>query len=313
MKAVQMTAVGGPEVLSPVALPEPALTSPHAVKVRVKAAGINPVDTKLRGRGLFHPDALPAVLGLDGAGVVEEVGSAVTRFGPGDRVWYCNGGLGGEPGNYAEFHLVDESVAQPMPQGLDFVQAAAAPLVLLTAYEGLFDRAGMREGQTVLVHAGAGGVGHVAIQLAKIAGARVITTVSTPEKAEFVRSLGADAVIDYKQQDLVEAVMEWTGGRGVDIALDTVGPEVFQASIPAVAHYGDLVTLLDPSAVKGGAIDWKEARNRNLRIGFELMLTPLLRDLPEARAHQGEILRQCAQWIDAGRLNLKSSVNPARP
>jgi len=299
MKAVQMTATGGPEVLQPLDLPEPQLHSPSGIKVRVKAAGINPVDTKLRGRGLFYPDALPAILGLDGAGVVEAVGAEVARFRPGDEVWYCNGGLGGEPGNYAEYHIVDEAVAQPKPESIDFTRAAAAPLVLLTAYEALFDRAGMREGRTVLVHAGAGGVGHVAIQLAKIAGARVITTVSTEEKANFVRSLGADAVVNYKEHELLDAVMEWSGGRGVDIALDTVGPETLKASIPAVAPYGDLVTLLDP-----GAVEWKEARNRNLRIGFELMLTPLLSDLPEARAHQGEILRQCAEWIDAGRLRI---------
>ncbi len=303
MKAVYMTATGGPEVLQSLDLPEPELHSASGIKVRIRAAGINPVDTKLRGRGLFYPDAaLPAILGLDGAGVVEAVGAEVTRFRPGDEVWYCDGGLGGEPGNYAEYHIVDEAVVQPKPDSIDFIEAAAAPLVLLTAYEALFDRAGMREGRTVLVHAGAGGVGHVAIQLAKIAGARVITTVGTEEKADFARSLGADAVINYKEQDLLEAVMEWSGGRGVDIVLDTVGPETFKASIPAVAHYGDLVTLLDP-----GAVEWKEARNRNLRIGFELMLTPLLSNLPEARAHQGEILRSCADWIDAGRLKIHVS------
>jgi NADPH2:quinone reductase len=298
MKAVQMTATGGPEVLQPVQLPEPSLPSPTALKVRVKAAGVNPVDTKLRRRGLFFPDALPAILGLDGAGVVEAVGPEVSRFQPGDKVWYCNGGIGAEPGNYAELHVVDQAVAQPMPVGADFVHAAAGPLVLLTAYESLFDRAHLQPGQSVLVHAGAGGVGHVAIQLAKLGGARVIATISDAEKARLARDLGADEVVSYRDRDWAAAVLDWTGGRGVDVALDTVGPQVFKETIPAVAHYGALVTLLDP----GSGLEWGEARNRNLRIGFELMLTPLLRDLPEARARQGEILRRCADWIETGQL-----------
>jgi NADPH2:quinone reductase len=300
MRAVQMMQVGGPGVLRAVNLPDPSLRTPTQVKIRVRAAGVNPVDTKIRSRGLFFPGALPAILGLDGAGVVEEVGAAVTRFRPGDEVWYCNGGLGGEPGNYAQYQVAEEAVLEAKPRSLDFTAAAAAPLVLLTAYEALFDRARLQPGQTVLVHAGAGGVGHVAIQLAKLGGARVLTTVSTADKAGFARALGADETVDYRSRDWVQAVLDWTGGRGADIVLDTVGPEVFKASIPAVAHYGDLVTLLDP-----GPVDWKEARTRNLRIGFELMLTPMLRALPEARAHQGEILRRCAEWIDGDRLGIQ--------
>jgi NADPH2:quinone reductase len=269
--------------------------------VRLAAAGVNPVDTKIRTRGVFVPDGLPAVLGCDGAGVVEAVGEEVTRFSPGDEVWFCHGGLGGSEGNYAEYALVDESVAQPKPANLDFVHAAAAPLVLITAWEALFDRAGLTEGKTVLVHAGAGGVGHVAIQLARLAGARVCTTVSGPEKAELVHSLGAEYAINYREEDLAEAVMDWTEGRGVDVALDTVGPDVLAGTIPAMAHYGDLITILQP----GPDIDWTEARTRNLRIGFELMLTPMLRDLPRAREGQGEILRRCAEWIDAGELRIE--------
>jgi NADPH2:quinone reductase len=301
MHAIHMTAVGDPEVLRPVEVfvPEPG---PGELLVRVQAAGVNPVDTKLRRRGLFFADALPAILGLDGAGTVAALGAGVSRFRAGDRVWYCHGGLGAAPGNYAEYHIIPETEAELMPVRLDFTTAAAGPLVLLTAWEALFDRARLQAGQTVLVHAGAGGVGHVAIQLARIAGARVMTTVSNPEKADLVRSLGAEHVVDYRTTDFVRAALDWTGGRGVDLVLDTVGPEVFAASIPAVAHFGDLVTLLDP-----GPADWQEARTRNLRIGFELMLTPLLRDLPEARAHQGEILRRCAEWIDAGKLRLAVS------
>ena len=300
MKAVQMTATGSPDILELVDIPEPEILQPHQIKVRLRAAGVNPIDTKLRARGLLFPDALPAVLGCDGAGEVAAVGEQVTRFHVGDGVWFCNGGLGSEQGNYAEFTLVDEAVAQPMPGNADYVTAAAAPLVLITAWEALFDRAHLGKDQTVLIHAGAGGVGHVAIQLAVLAGARVCATVGDEDKAAFARELGAEYVIDYRDEDLVEAVMAWTQGVGVDLALDTVGPAVFRQTIPAVTHYGDLVTLLDP----GPLIDWKEARTRNLRIGFELMLTPMLRNLPTAREHQGEILRRCGDWMGDGKLRV---------
>ncbi|CAK0761523.1 NADPH:quinone reductase [Gammaproteobacteria bacterium] len=302
MKAVTMIACGEPEdVLRFQEIPEPSPPPPHSLRIRLHAAGINPVDAKLRRRGLLFPNvSLPAVLGCDGAGVVESIGAGVTRFQPGDEVWYCHGGLGREPGNYAEWNHVPETVAQPKPKTLSWAEAAASPLVLLTAWEALFDRARLLAGQTVLIHAGAGGVGHLAIQMAKLAGARIATTVGSQEKAEWARRWGAEKVILYREQNFVEAILDWTGGRGVDVAFDTVGPEIFRQSIPAVAPYGDLVTLLAPDP----GMDWQEARVRNLRIGFELMLTPMLRDLPEARDHQGEILRRCGEWFDQHKLTL---------
>lgn len=303
MKVILMHVTGGPQILDATEREIPSLSAPTDLLVRLKAAGVNPVDTKIRARGVFVPEGLPAVLGCDGAGVVEAVGEGVSRFEPGDEVWFCHGGLGGPEGNYAEYALVDEDIAQPKPGSLDFAHAAAAPLVLITAWEALYDRAKLAADKTVLIHAGAGGVGHVAIQLARLAGARVCTTVSNPQKAEFVQSLGAECAINYQEEDLVEAVMDWTEGKGVDVALDTVGPEVFARTIPAMAHYGDLVTILQP----GPDLDWKEARNRNLRICLEIMLTPMLRDLPEARKRQGEILRSCAEWIDVGKLSIHVS------
>jgi NADPH2:quinone reductase len=298
MRAIEIRETGGPAVLQPVERPVPALTGPTDVLVRLMAAGVNPVDTKLRSRGPLIADGLPMVPGCDGAGVVEAVGPEVRGLAPGTAVWLCHGGLGGPVGNYAEYIVAGAAGVRPKPRALSFVEAAAAPLVLITAWEALFDRAGLKAGQTVLIHAGAGGVGHVAIQLARIAGARVAATVSSPEKATFAHEMGAEYTINYRDEDLVEAVMEWTAGRGVDIGFDTVGPEVFRRTIPAMAHYGSLITILDP----GPDQDFKEARNRNLRIGFELMLTPMLRDLPEARAHQGEILDRCAEYIDRGDL-----------
>ncbi len=299
MHAIQMTAAGpADEVLEYTDVPEPEISKTTEIKVQLKAAGVNPIDTKLRSRGVFYPDALPAILGCDGAGTVIETGSSVTRFQTGDKVWFCHGGLGGAPGNYAEMTVLEQSEAELMPAKLGFEEAAALPLVLITAWESLFDRAGLAAGQTVLIHAGAGGVGHVAIQLAKSVGATVATTVSTPEKADIVRQLGADFVIPYKDKDVTETVMEWTQGRGVDVVLDTVGGDTFRRSLDAACVYGQVVTLLDP----GGDVDWNTARNKNLGISFTLMLTPMLQDLPEARDHQGEILRRCAELVNEEKL-----------
>ena len=303
MKAVLTTNIGAPEVLVDRDVPEPEITTDTQIKVKLKAAGVNPIDTKLRGRGLFFDSNPPAILGCDGAGEVVAKGDSVSRFQVGDEVWFCHGGLGREPGNYAEYAVLEETRAAFKPGKMDFVHAAAAPLVLITAWEALFDRGKLQSGQAVLVHAGAGGVGHVAIQLAKIKGARVITTVSSDEKAEFVRSLGADEVINYKQQDLQQAIDDWTGGHGVDLVFDTVGTEVFRQSIPLLAHYGTLVTILDPE----DALITKDVRNKNLTIAFTLMLTPDLFDLKEAQTHQVEILRMCQERINEGKLKVAVS------
>lgn len=302
MKAILMTRPGPPDSLELGDIPEPAIVHPSQIKVRLRAAGVNPVDTKQRARGILVAGNLPAVLGCDGAGEVAAVGEGVTRFRVGDRVWFCNGGLGAEAGNYAEYTVLDERWAAAMPRTLDFEQAAAAPLVLITAWGMLYDRGRLQSGQTVLIHAGAGGVGHVALQLAKLQGARVLTTVGSAGNAHLARQWGADEVIDYRNLDFVRAVNELTSGIGADVVVDTVGPEIFKRSIECTAHFGDLVTLLDP-----GAISLAEARIRNLRIGFELMLTPMLRGLDTARDHHVEILHRCADWIDQGRLRIHVS------
>jgi NADPH2:quinone reductase len=300
MRAVVMTRPGSPYVLQLHELPEPRIAAPRQIKVQLKAAGVNPIDTKLRSRGLFYPNALPAVLGCDGAGIVVQRGADASRFKLDDRVWFCHGGLGAEQGTYAEFIVLDERWAAPMPRDIAFEQAAAGPLVLITAWGALYDRARLAAGQTVLIHGGAGGVGHVAIQLAKLKGAKVIATVGSLEKAKFVRRLGADQVINYREQSFVKAVNLLTRGQGVDVALDTVGPEVFRQSVEVTAHFGNLVTLLDP----GPNFDFREARNRNLRLGFELMLTPMLRNLIKAREHHVEILKQCGAWMKQGKLKV---------
>lgn len=300
MKAVLMTAPGDPAVLQVQDVPEPQMQRETDLLIRLKAAGINPIDTKLRQRGTFYPEQMPAILGCDGAGVVEAVGAGVRGYHIGDEVYFCNGGLGAAVGNYAEYTVVDQRFVAHKPAALSFAEAAAAPLVLITAWEALFDRGRLAAGQRVLIHAGAGGVGHVAIQLAKLAGAEVCTTVSSQEKAEFVTRLGADRTLLYKQTDAVNAVLDWTNGEGVDLAFDTVGGSVLSQSFAAARIYGDVVTILGTDA----DTDWKTARNRNLRVSFELMLTPMLKGFAKAQEAQAKILQQCAQSIDRGQLKI---------
>ncbi|MGB3517520.1 MAG: zinc-dependent alcohol dehydrogenase family protein [Elainellaceae cyanobacterium] len=303
MKAVLMTAAGGPEVLRLSDVPMPTLSQPTDVLVRLRAAGINPIDTKLRQRGTFYPDQMPAILGCDGAGVVEAVGAEVRSLSVGDEVYFCAGGLGSAPGTYADYTVVDERYLAPKPKTLSFAEAAAAPLVLITAWEALYDRARLEAGRSVLVQAGAGGVGHVAIQLAHLQGAKVCTTVSTPDKADFVRQLGAELPILYPQTDVVQAVLDWTAGEGVDTSFDTLGGRSLSQCFAATAVYGDVVTLLAPAA----DADWKTARDRNLRVSYELMLTPMLKNLTIALQDQAMILRTCARLIDQGSLKIHLS------
>ncbi|HKJ88129.1 MAG TPA: zinc-dependent alcohol dehydrogenase family protein [Gammaproteobacteria bacterium] len=306
MKAVVMSAPGAPGVLEMEEVADPFISGARDLLIRLKAAGINPVDTKMRGGGTYGSGDEPVILGCDGAGVVEEAGYGCSRFKPGDEVYFFNGGIGTEPGNYAEFAVVDERFVAAKPASLSFAEAAAVPLVAITAWESLFDHGQLRSGQSVLVHAGAGGVGHVAIQLARHAGAEVCTTVGSEEKAAFVRELGVNKTIPYKEVDFVDAVLACSHQQGVDLALDTVGPQALEASFPAIRFYGRAVTLLDPTG-----ISLKQARLRNQGIFLELMLTPLFFGLTEARQHQARILEECARLIDAGELRVQ--LNRAFP
>lgn len=301
MKAVLMTASGAPEVLQLQEWPDPIVQTEMDLLVRLKAMGVNPVDTKLRSRGTFYPERMPAILGCDGAGVVEAVGAQVQRFKIGDEVYFCNGGVGNHPGNYAEFAVVDQRFAAFKPAALSFAEAGAAPLVLITAWEALRDRGRLEAGQRVLVHAGAGGVGHVAIQLARLAGARVCTTVSSEAKADFVSQLGAEPIL-YLETDFVQATLDWTGGQGVDLAFDTVGGATLNKTFAATRFYGDVVSLLEPKET-----DWKTARLRNLRFSQELMLTPMLEGLVGAQQHQANILQECSRLFDQGQLSIHVS------
>ena len=310
MKAILMTAVGGPEVLELRDVTKPSIQRETEMLVKVMGAGLNPVDAKQRGRGTWYPSELPQVLGIDGAGIIEEAGPGVTRFKAGDEVYYACGGMGMIPGNYAEYIVIDEKFAALKPSSFEFTQAAAVPCALITAWESLFDHGGLCKGQTVLIHAGAGGVGHIAVQLAREKGARVCTTVSSDKKMEIVKKLGAEKVIMYRDSDFVEETLDWTDGKGVDVAFDLVGGETFFKTFSCVRFYGNVVTALGPST---DFADWKEARLRNIRVSFELMLTPMYYDLTERQERHIKILEEFSRMADQKKVTvLVNSTYPLK-
>lgn len=242
MKAVVLKSFGGPESFELRDVPKPV---PQAgqVLVRVHATSINPLDYQVR-RG-DYPDLvpLPAITGHDVSGVVEAVGPGVTAFAPGDEVWYTPQIFDG-PGSYAEYHVAAESIIGKKPPSLTHLEAASLTLVGGTAWEALVVRAGLRVGESILIHGGAGGVGHVAIQLAKAIGAKVFTT-AREANFEFARRMGADVVIDYEKEDYADAVMRETGGRGVDVVFDTIGGDTLSRSADVLAQLGRVVSIVD--------------------------------------------------------------------
>ncbi|WP_406131925.1 NADP-dependent oxidoreductase [Streptomyces anthocyanicus] len=234
MRAIGQDVLGGPEVLKEVR-PERPDPRPNEVLVRVRAAGVNPTDWKHRATGGFLGEP-PFVLGWDVSGVVESVGIGVAAFRPGDEVF----GMLSYPfghGSHAEYVTAPARTFTRKPSGIDHVQAGALPLVSLTAWQALVERAEVQPGQRVLVHAAAGGVGHVAVQIAKARGARVIGTASAA-KHEFLRSLGADETVDYRETDFAEAV------KDVDVVLDTIGGDTSLRSLRVLRPSGVVVSIL---------------------------------------------------------------------
>ncbi|RYD22645.1 MAG: NADPH:quinone oxidoreductase [Verrucomicrobiaceae bacterium] len=242
MKAMVINSFGGPESFELRDVPKPVPQAGQLL-VRVHATSVNPLDYQVR-RG-DYPDLvpLPAITGHDVSGVVEEVGPGVTSFAPGDDVWYTPQIFDG-PGSYAEYHVAAESIVGKKPASLSHLEAASLTLVGGTVWEALIGRAALRVGESILVHGGAGGVGHVAIQLAKAIGARVFTTVREAN-FDFVRSLGADVVIDYGKEDYVDAILRETDGRGVDVVFDTIGGDTLSRSPDALAQLGRIVSIVD--------------------------------------------------------------------
>lgn len=242
MKAMTLTTFGGTDAFELRDVPKP-VPGAGQVLVRVHATSINPLDYQVRRGDYKDYVPLPAITGHDVSGVVEAVGPGVTSFIAGDEVWYTPQIFDG-PGSYAEYHVASESIVGKKPTSLSHVEAASLTLVGGTAWEALVGRAQLRVGESVLVHGGAGGVGHVAIQVAKAIGAKVFTTARS-EQFEFVRSLGADVVIDYEKEDYVDVVMRESGGQGVNVIFDTIGGDTLTRSPDALAQLGRVVSIVD--------------------------------------------------------------------
>ena len=261
MQAMVIREFGGPERFEAADMPKP-VPQKHEVLVRVRAASVNPVDYKIRQSGTWAELPKPSILGYDAAGTVEAAGENVTHLAPGDEVFYA-ARIFGRQGTYAEYHVEDAAIVAKKPQQLGFEEAASLPLAGMTAYDAVITFFATKPGDTVLIHAGAGGVGSLAVQLAKAAGARVIATGSR-ENSALIRSLGADEVIDYRALKFEDEVLRLTDGRGADAAFDTVGGDTTPRNIACVRPYGKLASIVHID----GDINAMHFRNQTLYTGF---------------------------------------------
>lgn len=268
---------------------------PRHLLVRVAATSVNTIDTIIRQMGKelpLSPD-LPAVLGMDFAGTVEAVGEGVTGFAPGDEVYGCAGGLADLQGTLAESMLADARLVAHKPKTLSMREAAALPLVGITAYEGL-QRAGVHSGQKVLVHGGTGGVGHVAVQLARHFGADVYATVSRDEQFGIIEQYGATG-INYKTEKIADYVAKYTNGAGFDVVFDSVGGANMSNSFEAAALNGQVSTTVSMLE-----LDLTPAHFKGLSLHVVFMLIPMLYD--HKREEHGAILAKLSEIVDAGAL-----------
>ena len=247
MQAAFLDQPGPPEVIRVGELATPA-PGPGEVLVRVRAASVNPIDTYIRSGMVAMPLPKPFIPGCDLAGTVEAVGAGVKRFHVGDRVWGSNQGLLGRQGTFAEYAAVAEQWLYPTPNNVPDEQAAAAALVGITAHLGLFGCAKLQAGETVFVNGGTGGVGMMVVQMAKAAGARVITTVGSAEKAALAAELGADAVINYKTDDVPAKVKEAAGGAGIRVWYETQPPTDLDRTVELMAPRGRVVVMAGRAA-----------------------------------------------------------------
>jgi NADPH:quinone reductase len=299
MQAALLDGAGQPFRIASVARPRPA---PGEVLVRIAASGVNPLDLKIRaGQAAHARHPFPAILGIDLAGTVEAVGREVTAFRADDEVYGMTGGVGGIPGSLAQYAAVDAALLARKPSNLSMREAASLPLIVITAWEGLVDRVDVRAGQRVLIHGGAGGVGHVAVQLARTRGAHVFATGSAAS-LDYITELGATA-IDYGAMTVEQYVTRHTEGRGFDVIYDTVGGTTLDASFNAVRRFGHVVSALGWGAHSLAPLSFRAGTYSGV-----FTLLPLLTG--GGRPHHGEILREAASLVEAGKL--RPRLDPGR-
>lgn len=290
MKALVLDQANAP--FRPVTTDRPELGKGQ-VLVRVHASGVNPLDTKIRaGQAAHARHSFPGILGMDLAGVVEAVGADVATFAPGDEVWGMTGGVGDVQGSLAEYAAVDADLLARKPANLTMREAAALPLVTITAWEGLVDRAKVSAGQRVLVLGGAGGVGHVAVQIALARGAEVFA-VDHASRADYLASLGAVPVD--RDEPVADYVERLTGGQGFDLVYDTVGGPVLDTAFVAVKRFGHVVSCLGWGTHALAPLSFRAATYSGV-----FTLLPLLTG--EGRAHHGEIMAEATRLAEAGKL-----------
>jgi NADPH:quinone reductase len=300
MRALVLERYNAPFTLTEVRRP---VANAGQVLVRVKASGVNPLDVKIRSGNAAHARVtLPAILGIDLSGIVEDVGPEVTAFKPGDEVYGMTGGVGGLQGSLATFVAVDSDLLAIKPANFSMREAAALPLAFITAWEGLVDRANVHAGQRVLVHAGAGGVGHVAVQIARAFGAQVFATVSK-DKVTIAERFGAIAIL-YKTATVDGYLAQHTNSEGFDIVYDTVGGTTLDDSFQAVRRYtGHVVSCLGWGVHKLAPLSFRGATYSGV-----FTLLPMLTGI--GRAHHGDILREATKLAEAGKLT--ALLNPGR-
>lgn len=295
MKAQIITQFGEPTVFKLTHVPQPVL-QPGYVLIKVFATSVNQIDCKIRSGAVAEiAPAFPAILHGDVAGVVAAVAPDVTQFNIGDEVYGCAGGLKGSGGALAEWMLADARLIAKKPRSLSMLETAALPLVSITAWEALFKKSGLTKNQSVLIHGGVGGVGHIAVQLAKWCGARVCTTVLNEASFSLAKSFGADEVINAKEETVAQYVERLTQGHGFDVVFDTVGGANLQNSFIAAAKNGAVVTTAARSTQ-----DLSLLHNKALSLHCVFMLLPILDN--QNREQHGKILAKIAEIADQGKL-----------
>lgn len=294
MKAMLIKEYGETAVFTTTTVEQPIVKAGH-VLVKIAASSVNTVDTMIRKMGKdlpFSPD-MPAILGMDFAGTVEAVGDNVSGYQVGDEVYGCAGGLGDLSGTLAEYIVADSDLIAKKPKNLSMREAAALPLVAITAYEGL-QRAGITKGQKVLVHGGTGGVGHVALQLAIHFGAAVYSTCSGRKQLEIIEQLGATS-IDYQTEAVEDYVEKYTNGAGFDVIFDSVGGDNLKKSFAAAALNAQIATTVSLCE-----LDLSPVHFKGLSLHVVFMLIPMIHN--HQRATHGNILRHLTEIIEAGDL-----------
>lgn len=294
MKAMLVHSYGENAIFEAAEVEKPKIKAGH-ILVKIAASSVNTVDTMIRKMGKelpLSPDT-PAILGMDFAGTIEAVGDGVKDYSIGDEVYGCAGGLADLPGTLAEYMVADCNLIAHKPKNLSMREAAALPLVAITAYEGL-TRAGIKQGQKVLVHGGSGGVGHVAVQLAKHFGAEVYATGGGEKQLALIEQLGATA-INYKTETVEQYVAKHTGGAGFDLVFDSVGGANMAKSFEAAALNGQVA-----STVALCELDLSIAHFKGLSLHVVFMLIPMLHNVK--REEHAKILRNVMQIIESGGL-----------